>query len=204
MLLISQTPLQVGKDKKEKTLDLMGSLWRLRGQQDAITQLFGRLKREMEVDVEDSSEVLYALCSSLNLCIVLGTDRALAWADQLWQWSEEPGRIGAWEENVPKNSVAYSSYLQLEEMQGRFDSVNDVLMRVFVEEKIQANERMLVALLNLAAQRQDGNLGNEPRSCGTSWWRLGQAGGFLLRPPRINRGDVYDEQLMDGHRSCLY
>eukprot|EP00435_Cladocopium_sp_Y103_P005245 s5786_g1.t1 len=120
--------------RKDEALNLLGSLW-----------------REMELEEATNRELLYALSSSLNLCVLLGTDRALAWADQLWDWSEEA--------DMSKNHVVYSTYLQLQETQGRFDTVNDVLMRVFVEKKIHANSQMLVALLELAAQRRDWNLG---------------------------------------------
>ena len=48
--------------------------------------------RDMELETAKNKDLLYALSSSLNLCVVLGTERALAWADQLWEWSEEQGR----------------------------------------------------------------------------------------------------------------
>ncbi|CAL1129749.1 unnamed protein product [Cladocopium goreaui] len=128
---IGKAPKVLQAERKDKALTLLGALW-----------------RDMELEKATNEDQLYALSSSLNLCVLLGTDRALAWADQLWEWSEE-------ETDTSKNEVVWSTYLQLQETQGRFDTVNDVLMRVFVERKIKANSQMLTALLELAAQRRD-------------------------------------------------
>jgi len=116
--------------KRDEAIDFLEEMW-----------------RKLDLRKNKVQELQYALSSSLNLCKEVSTPKALSLADELWEWFEE--------KEVPKNGVLFESYLRLQESQGHFDSVNDLLMRIMVEQDIKANDRTLVDLLELAAQRRD-------------------------------------------------
>eukprot|EP00434_Breviolum_minutum_P025640 symbB.v1.2.022656.t1/scaffold2027.1/size138498/4 len=116
--------------KRDEGIDFVDEMW-----------------RKLDLRKNKVQELQYALSSSLNLCKEVSTPKALSLADELWEWFEE--------KEVPKNGVLFESYLRLQESQGHFDSVNDLLMRIMVEQDIKANDRTLVDLLELAAQRRD-------------------------------------------------